>query len=319
MVKPSAGRMTAAEAETKLRGSASGLPPAILAAGGDDFLRERLVRACRAGAGSEGSEFQRLEGDALDAETLASDLATLSLFGGARRVWIREGSKMDRAVEETLLGWMATPGEGVFVLVTTARDPGDLKFLEALSSKATTVTCALRPGEGLAWTQRLAAEEGLKLPGSTVEALWTAMGDLLSVRQEIEKLAAHADAEGRVPIAALDSLRGARIGASLDRWAAIVLTGTAAASRAETQALAREGVGGTSALWAIAQRALASLEPQGFGYRGAAPQGPPLQPHTARAVLDAVYRADRALKRGDIRDYELADRLVQTVRQATRG
>jgi hypothetical protein len=36
-------------------------------------------------------------------------------------------------------------------------------------------------------------------------------------------------------------------------------------------------------------------------------------------VLDAVYRADRALKRGDIRDYELADRLVQTVRQAIRG
>jgi hypothetical protein len=152
-----------------------------------------------------------------------------------------------------------------------------------------------------------------------VETLWQAMGDLLSARQELQKLSAHADAEGRVPAAALDSLRGARIGASVDRWAAVILTGTAAAAMAETQALAREGVGGTSALWAIAERALASLEPQSFGYRRSAREGPPLRPHTARAVLDAVYRADRALKRGEIRDYELADRLVQTVRQAIRG
>ncbi|HLF05771.1 MAG TPA: hypothetical protein VI893_01115, partial [Thermoplasmata archaeon] len=70
--------MTPSDAEALLRGPASGLPPVILAAGSDDFLRERLVHACRIGAVSEGSEFQRLEGDALDAETLAGDLATLS-------------------------------------------------------------------------------------------------------------------------------------------------------------------------------------------------------------------------------------------------
>ena len=226
---------------------------------------------------------------------------------------------MDRQVEETLLEWIASPGEGVFVLLTTARDPGDLKFLESLSSKTTTVICALRPGEGRSWAQRLAQEEGLKLPGETVEALWAATGELQSTRRELQKLAAHADAEGRVPVAALDSLRGARIGASVDRWAAVVLSGTAAAARAETQALAKEGVGGTSALWAIAQRALSALEPQGFGYRSSAQDAPPLPAHTARAVLDAVYRADRALKRGEVRDHELADRLVQTVRKAVRG
>jgi hypothetical protein len=36
-------------------------------------------------------------------------------------------------------------------------------------------------------------------------------------------------------------------------------------------------------------------------------------------VLDQVYRADRALKRGEIRDAELADALVHSVREAIHG
>ncbi|HZI89046.1 MAG TPA: hypothetical protein VFD83_01180, partial [Candidatus Polarisedimenticolia bacterium] len=103
---------SAREAEALLRGPAAKLPPVVLAAGPDEFLRERLMQAFRAGAEAEGSEFQRLEGDALDAETLASALATLSLFGGARRIWIRECSKMGAATEETLMAWAGAPGEG---------------------------------------------------------------------------------------------------------------------------------------------------------------------------------------------------------------
>ncbi|HYQ96635.1 MAG TPA: hypothetical protein VER38_06450, partial [Candidatus Eisenbacteria bacterium] len=136
---------------------------------------------------------------------------------------------------------------------------------------------------------------------------------------EILKLAAHADPEGRVPAQALDSLREARAGASVERWAQAVLAGSDADAHSETEALAREGVGGTSALWALAEIALGALEPQSFLYRRTARSSAPLQPAQARAVLDQVYRADRALKRGEIRDAELADALVQNVRQAIHG
>src|SRR2546426_109370 len=105
------GSISVREAEPMLRGSAAGLPPLVLGAGADDFLRDRLARACRVGAEAEGAEFQRLEGDALDAETLAGALATLSLFGEARRIWIREGSKMGDATEQALLTWADAPCE----------------------------------------------------------------------------------------------------------------------------------------------------------------------------------------------------------------
>jgi hypothetical protein len=58
----------------------------------------------------------------------------------------------------------------------------------------------------------------------------------------------------------------------------------------------------------VASLALAALEPQAYGYRArSAPSGPPLRPAAARAALDAVYRADRGMKRGEIRDEEVID------------
>ena len=323
MVKPgvtSRGSIvTVREAERKLRDPAAGLPPVMLAAGSDDFLRDRLVQACRAGAESEGAEFQRLEGDALDAETLAGALGTLSLFAEARRIWIREASKMGGAVEEALLRWMDEPGEGVFLLLTTSRQVDELKFLGIVAARVVTVPCVARGRDGLEWAEHIAGEEGLKLPGRTVEAIFGATPDLLSFRQEIRKLAAHADPERRVPAQALDSLRDARVGGSVERWAQAVLAGSEADARAETEALAREGVGGTSALWALAEIALGALEPQSFSYRRAARTSAPLPAAKARAVLDQIYRADRALKRGEVRDAELADALVHSVREAIRG
>ena len=316
---PRGSVLSARDAVALLRGPGAGLPALALGAGSDDFLRERLVRAFRAGAEAEGSEFQRLEGDVLDEETLAGTLATLSLFGGAHRIWIREGSKMGGAVENALVAWAAAPGEDTFVLVTTARDVDELKFLGTLAATGVTVACRLRGGEGLEWAEVIAREEGLKLPGATIEAVFRSAPELLSFRQEMRKLAARADAEGRVPADALDSLRAARAGASVERWAQAVLAGSAAEARAETEALAREGVGGTSALWALAECALGALEPQSFYYRRAGRANVPLPPTKARAVLDQVYRADRALKRGEIRDTELALSLVQNVRHALRG
>ena len=309
----------AREAEAMLLGPASGLPAIVLAAGAEEFLRDRMVHATRAGAEAEGAEFQRLEGDVLDAETLAEALATLSLFGEARRIWIREGAKLPGPTEEVLLAWADAPGEGVFVLFTTAREVEDLKLLGAIAARGATVPCKLRGGEGLAWAETIAREEQVKLPGATVETIYRSAPDLLSFRQEIRKLAAHADTDGKVPASALDALREASTGASVERWAQAVLGGNAADARAETEALVREGVGGTSALWALAECALSALEPQSFYYRRAARASVPLKPDKARAVLHEVYRADRALKRGEIRDAELTMSLVQNVRRVIRG
>jgi DNA polymerase III delta subunit len=162
-------------------------------------------------------------------------------------------------------------------------------------------------------------EAGIRLPPGAAEALAGHARDLLEARQEVEKLRAHADAAGKVPPRALEALRGARAGASLDRWADAVLAGDAQDARREAAALDAEGVGGTSALWAVAERALAALEPQSFGYRrGPAPRVR-LTPAAARAVLHAVYAADRALKRGEVQDSQLRDWMERRILMSREG
>lgn len=302
------------DAERLLAGLAASIPALSLAAGDDEFLRERVVRAFRAGAAAEGADFVRLEGDETGPEDLAREFASISLFGSNRRIWIREGSKLDRACEEALLAWADGSGEGVRVLITTAREVAELKALQSLAARGVVVACAARPGERRRWGDRLLAEAGLKLPGAAIEGFCARPASLLALRQEIEKLRLHADPEGRVPAAALDALGHARGAASVERWAVAVLAGDRVRSRSEGAALDAERAGGTAGLWAIAERALAALDPQPYGpYRRQAVPGAPLGPATARRALDAVYRADRALKRGEVRDAELRDTVEQAL------
>ncbi|HEX7079197.1 MAG TPA: hypothetical protein VF363_12310 [Candidatus Eisenbacteria bacterium] len=318
MVTGGAARLDAAAAERRLRGSASNLRPITLAAGPDDFLRDRLVRAFREGGEAEGAEFQRLEGDELEPEALAGALASMSLFASSRRIWIREAAKLDKACEDVLFAWADGAAEGVRVLVTTARDPEELKSLQAIAARADVARCVARPGEAERWVARLFEEAGLVAPPGASDAVAHAAESLLAASREVEKLRLFADQAGKLPPAAAGALRGARTSASLDRWADAVLAGDLAASRREAAALDAEGAAGTNALWAVAERALAALEPQAFAWRGGPRSGPRLTVPAARAALDAVYAADRALKRGEIRDAEIRDVIEQRLR-GTRG
>ncbi|MGE5176535.1 MAG: DNA polymerase III subunit delta [Hyphomicrobiales bacterium] len=307
MVSPRAGRLRASEGERVLRGPSSGLAPITLAAGADDFLRDRVVRAFREGGDAEGAEFQRLEGDDVDAETLAGALATLSLFAGSRRIWLREAAKLDAACEAALFAWADGTAEGARVLVTTAREPSELKTLERMAARAAVIDCDARAGETERWMARLLEEAGLTLPPGAGEAIARSAGSLLAASQEVQKLRALAGASGKVTASSLGALRGARAGGSLDRWADAVLAGDVVTARREAAALDAEGASGTSALWVVAERALAALDPQAFAWRRGPAPSVRLTPGAALAALDAVYAADRGLKRGAIRDSEIRD------------
>jgi DNA polymerase III delta subunit len=310
-------RATFEEAEALLRAPAEKLPPIVLAAGSDEFLRGRAVAAFRAGAIAEGAEFQRVEGDELTAEALANALASISLFAGARRLWIREGAKLGKACEEALLAWADGPGEGVRVLVTTGRAADELKLFQALSARGITIACEVARAEEARWVHRMVEEAGLRLPAGAAAALAESAGTLLAACQEVEKLRALADASGTVPAGGMAALRGARADGSLHAWADALLAGDAAGVRREAAGLDAGRVSGTSALWAVAERALAALEPQAFRYPrygGGPPAGVRPSARVARASLDAVYAADRALKRGEIRDAEIRDVIEQRMR-----
>ncbi|HET9951485.1 MAG TPA: hypothetical protein VFS09_06780 [Candidatus Eisenbacteria bacterium] len=303
-----------------LREEGAAAPPFVLAAGPSDYWRDEIVRAFREGAAAAQADFLRLEGDELDAEGLAQALESLSLFAASRRIWIREGGKIEKACEERLLAWAGAPVEGLSILLTSSREPAELKFLASLAAKVGVVACDERPGDARREVERLARAEGLRLPPGLAEAIAARSHSLLALREEIGKLRLHADAEGRLPATAVDVLAIGRAAASADRWAAAVLRRDAAAARREAAALAAEGAGAGSALWAVASIALAALEPQAYGYRSrSASAAPPLRPAAARAALDAVYRADRGMKRGEIRDEEVIDVLEFALQGAFGG
>lgn len=316
MVTRGPSTLAPADAERLLAGPAASIPTLVLAAGPEEFLRDRIVHAFRSGGAAESSEFQRLEGDDLDAATLIEALTSVSLFADTRRVWIREAAKLEKGAEEALLQWASGRGEGVRILVTTAREVTDLKVLQSLASRATVVTLAPSPAETKRWAERLVAEAGLKLPSGALEEIAGRSGNLLSLTQELDKLRLHAGADGRLPASALDSLADTRGGASVERWAAAVIAGDAAHARVEAAALEAQGEGGTAALWAVAERALNALDPSPYGYRRSS--GPSMRPADARRALEVIYRADRALKRGELRDAELRD-FVEREIAASRG
>lgn len=291
-------------------------PPFVLAAGPSDYWRQHLVEAFRESGSATGAEFLRMEGDDLDAETLAGALESLSLFASSRRLWIREGAKIEKACEERLLGWAGAPIDGLSILLTTARDPSELKFLGSLAARTAVVPCEERPGDAAKEAVRLAAAAGLRLPAGLLEAIAARAGTLLALRQELSKLAVLADDSGKIAASALDAVAGGRAAASVERWAVAALQQDAAAARAEAAALSAEGSASGSALWAVASIALGSLEPQAHGFRRG-PAAPALRPAAARAALDAVYRADRGMKRGEIRDQEVLDVLERALQGGT--
>lgn len=308
MVARPPARVTLTEAERLLAGPSAAMAPLTVAAGGETFLRDRVLAAFRAGAAAERAELVRMEGDELSAGELAEALGSISLFGDLRRIWIREGSKLERGAEEALLAWAGGAGEGVRVLLTTAREVTELKGLASLASKGTLIPCTAGPGEARRWADRLLREADLRLPEGAADAIAGHAPNLLALGQEIEKLRLLRQPDGTIPASAVDALAGARGSASAARWASAVLTRDAATVRAEAAALDFEGVGGSACLWAIAERVLAALEPQVYGYqRGRSASAPSLRPAEARRALHAVYRADLALKRGEVRDADLRD------------
>jgi DNA polymerase III delta subunit len=318
MVTRRGGTMAAPEGERLLGGSASKLPPLTLAAGAEDFLRDRVVAAFRAGGEAEGAEFLKLEGDSVDGSRLMEALASISLFGGSRRIWIREVSRLEKGAEDALLAWAAGDGEGARVLATTARAIPELKTLQSLAALATVISCDAGEAEARRWAERLAQEAGLKLPGGALEAIAAGAPNLLAWSQEIDKLRVHARPDGTLPASALETLAGARTAASAERWAAAVIAGDARAARAEAAALDAEGVGGTACLWAVAERALGVLDPQPYGgYRRSGSASGSLGPAAARRALDVVYRADRALKSGEVRDQELREFVEREIASMT--
>lgn len=166
--------------------------PVILVFGPDDGLvSERAEAIARATVSGDSGNILRLEGDEVagDPLRLADEANALSMFGGARAIRVRLGSRSLSAALEPLL---KTPPVDARIIL----EAGDLKPAHALRSLlekdkgCATVPCYAEDARDLGrLLEEMLAGEGLKATGEARAALAPLLGqDRKQSRSEIEKL-----------------------------------------------------------------------------------------------------------------------------------
>lgn len=180
------------------------------------LIRERAAQAVRMVAGTTDDPFQVAQLDRETQDRLEEEATALSLIGGRRVVWVREGQDglaplfkrvLDTGTETLIV--IEAPG-------VTARSK--LRALAESHKRVASIACY--PEEGRALSQTVS--EALGQAGVTIDrdALLWLLGvlgaDRVGVRGEIEKLVLYAGANGRLDLQAVQDCVGDAGGNSLE-------------------------------------------------------------------------------------------------------
>lgn len=264
--------------ESQLRAALDHPGPAIrfiLLHGPDEAgARDRALRLARA----MGPDAERIDLDGgmlkADPARLASEAASLSLFGGARH--IRATGVGDESLDafELLLG-APTAGNPVVAIGPTLKNTSKLVKLALASPAALSFACyPPGPGDAERLASAIAAEHGLRAVGQVAHRLVIATGgDRAVMTREIEKLALFLDAGPDRPAvlddAALDAI-GADLGDSeMSGAIEAVLAGDAALLGAELAKLDDAGVSPIPLLRGLVRRLMALADMRGDVDKGA--------------------------------------------------
>lgn len=193
--------------------------------GEDHFRKEAAVRAlveAHLDPATRDFNFDPLRGTEVDAETLASTLATPPMMAEWRVVVLREveGLASTKKARDELVGVAENPPPGLaLVLSCTVPSGSKAKFYKELAKHARSVEFrAIREDDVPGWLMsRADAEYGVEMGAEAARALGTAIGtDLGVLSQELEKLAHFVGDRKRIGIDDIEAA-GTKL-PSQDRW-----------------------------------------------------------------------------------------------------
>lgn len=250
-----------AEADRALKAASSDFS-AVLVFGPDaGLVAERCDAfvAARLGMPPDPFGLVRLEGDeiASDPERLLDEAHTVPLFGGARVIRLRAGSRaIHGAVEKLLTG--PRPEAGIVI------EAGDLKKshpLRSLVEKARNAALIACYADGAGDLARLIDGElgalGLSIAPDARAALVQLLGaDRLASRQEVQKLALYAHGQGRVDHDAVEAVVADASASAADKAIDAAFSGDAARLDAALAAALAAGVSPQSLLSTALRQAL---------------------------------------------------------------
>lgn len=208
--------------------------------GEDDFRKEEAVRALvdlHLDPATKDFNLDLLRGTEVDAETLASVLATPPMMAEWRVVVLREveGLASSKNAREELLGVAADPPPGL-VLIMSCTVPGGskAKFYRELAKTVRSVEFRpINEGDVPGWLMaRVREARGLELDPEAARAMAAALGNNLGVLvREIDKLSNFVGDRGRITLADVEAA-GTRL-PSQDRWRWFDLVGERRFAEAE--------------------------------------------------------------------------------------
>ena len=211
---------------------------------GDDhgLIRERASEAVRAAAGTLDDPFRvavlgRDEHDRLEEEATA-----LSLSGGRRVVWVRDGQDALHAVLASLL---QHPSEALIVIESASLPArAKLRTLLEAAPEAAVIACYAEAGRALEGSiTRMLQAEHIRIDPDALTWLAGHLGaDRTATRGEVEKLALYAGARGTITLDDAQAVVGDTASASLEDAAFAATAGDHAAADLAIERALTEGL-----------------------------------------------------------------------------
>lgn len=189
------------------------------------LIRERAAQAVRLAAGTLDDPFQIAQLDRETQDRLEEEATALSLTGGRRVVWVRDGqdslTPLFRRVLETDTDTL------VVIEAPGAAARSKLRMLAETHKNVASIACYPEEGRALSQTVTDAlGKEGVLIDRDALTWLLGVLGaDRSGVRGEIEKLVLYAGANGRLDLQAVQDCVGDAGGNSLEDAAYAALSG----------------------------------------------------------------------------------------------
>ncbi|WP_336485792.1 DNA polymerase III subunit delta [Methylobacterium nigriterrae] len=204
----------------------------------------------------------RIDGDALagDPGRLADEAGTMGLFGDARTIWVRPGSRnYAPAVEIVLKGEMA--GARIVVEAGDLGKSAPLRTLCERSPRALALPCYPDDARALAdLVDRTLAEHGLRIEREARETLVASLGgDRRASLQEIEKLALYACGQASVSLDDVEAVVSDVAGSVLNTLIDAAFAGRPAEVEREARRFRHEGLDASAMLGSALRHALTLL------------------------------------------------------------
>ena len=198
----------------------SGVLPLYAVVGEEDYLRDQsiaiLKEAALGAALDSGFNYDVFHGDDSPIENVLACAAEIPVFSTRRVIVYKSVEKLSAREGEKILSYLSAPNETTTLIVAAVKLDGRLKWTQALTKRAMTVTCApLRDAQLSAWIRQEAAAVGVRVHDEATQLLKEGNDSLYAVRRELEKLAAYVSPDRVAQSADVELLRGTEPGASV--------------------------------------------------------------------------------------------------------